>query len=67
VSLICTLIGHKPMRYGSQGRISDPYHDGIGRSHRHVDAKCERCGAMFNVGSVIDPVTSKHKEPSNEQ
>lgn len=57
--ILCDLLGHKPNLYGSQGKIGPPYHDGIGRSHRWVSAQCERCRAMFPVGSVIDPVTSE--------
>ena len=58
MSIFCKIIGHKPDQYGSQGRISPPYHDGCGRAHRTVRAKCVRCGVLFNVGSVIDGETS---------
>lgn len=58
MNIICRLFGHRPDMYGSQGVIANPYHDGVGRSHRDVKARCVSCRELFPVGSVIDPKTS---------
>lgn len=64
-NVACALFGHKPMLYGSQGRIFGPYYDGVGRAHRSVYARCARCDQMFSVGGVIDPLAAA-KRPTQE-
>lgn len=62
MSILCWLFGHKAEEYGSQLRIADPYHDGIGRGHRTVTAQCVRCDQWYRVGGVIDPKCQEPKE-----
>lgn len=59
----CRLFGHVLVKaYASDaawGRLSAPYHDGIGRAHRNVYGKCERCGATIIIAKTIDELTFK--------
>lgn len=58
----CWLFGHIPHKaYASDaiwGELTAPYHDGIGRAHRNVYAKCDRCGKQLLIAKTIDWVTS---------
>lgn len=62
MSILCKLLGHVADTYASQVKICTPYHDGIGRAHRTVYAKCARCGAHYLVGSTIDPLQQQERK-----
>lgn len=62
MSILCAMFGHRAETYGSQGKIAAPYHDGIGRAHRTITAKCVRCDEWFKVVSVIDRLMQEEKE-----
>lgn len=60
--LLCKILGHRhEQAYGGSGaffRLTAPWLDGIGRSHRDVYARCERCGEQVHMGQTIDSATS---------
>lgn len=59
----CKLFGHENLGvYARPGDlqldVGKPYYDGVGRAHREVSYKCQRCGAKVRVGKTIDPELS---------
>lgn len=65
MSYLCKISGHKlTTEYALDSlflTITDPYHDGIGRSHRLLYCKCERCEKNIYIGKTIDRTTGEKK------
>ena len=64
MSLLCKVFGHsfRKSYYAHEGlrlEIRSPMHDGMGSSHRYINADCARCNMWIRIGKVIDPDTKK--------
>lgn len=67
MSFICKVLGHKreTCYYESDGllcQISSARLDGIGRAHRYISTKCERCKEQVPLGKCIDKLMSSKEE-----
>lgn len=64
----CWLFGHTLIKAyadaAAWGELSQPYHDGIGRAHRNVYGKCDRCGRQLLIAKTIDALTSLDRSPT---
>lgn len=52
MNLFCKLFGHKPWYYRT---LTPSGHDGIGRHHGLLTARCERCDKKYLEGAVHIP------------
>ena len=65
MNVLCVVLGHKPGRTieGTLWLTLDaPYHDGIGRAHRNVWSRCERCSKRSVIGRTIDSTHNESKD-----
>jgi len=64
MSILCSILGHKPPVYAEKGwyspgqeygKLSHFEADGIKRVHAYVEGECARCGESFRMARVHLP------------